>query len=93
MAGERKITPTHEAPYLGLRVLDFGQGIASPYCAMLLGAYGADVTGEFSAFIHTVVLNDTRIGAHTDATTATPRNSAVIASPMNRLRRPCRIRR
>ena len=43
MAGERRLTPTHEAPYRGLKVLDFGQGIASPYCAMLLGVYGADV--------------------------------------------------
>lgn len=34
---------THEAPYRGLRVLDLGQGIASPYCAMLLAVYGADV--------------------------------------------------
>jgi crotonobetainyl-CoA:carnitine CoA-transferase CaiB-like acyl-CoA transferase len=43
MTIERKLSPTHEAPYAGLRVLDFGQGIASPYCAMLLGVYGADV--------------------------------------------------
>ena len=54
MAIERKLSPTHEAPYRGLRVLDFGQGIASPYCAMLLGVYGAEVikveTGrDFSA--------------------------------------------
>ena len=33
---------------------------------------GGDVTGEFSAFIHTTVLNVTRLGAHTDATEATP---------------------
>jgi crotonobetainyl-CoA:carnitine CoA-transferase CaiB-like acyl-CoA transferase len=43
MAVKRGLSPTHEAPYRGLRVLDFGQGIASPYCAMLLGVYGADV--------------------------------------------------
>ena len=35
--------PTHEAPYRGIRVLDFGQGIASPYCGALLAAHGADV--------------------------------------------------
>jgi crotonobetainyl-CoA:carnitine CoA-transferase CaiB-like acyl-CoA transferase len=38
-----KLSPTHDAPYRGLRVLDFGQGVASPYCAMLLAVYGADV--------------------------------------------------
>jgi len=32
-----------EFPYRGLRVVDLGQGIASPYCAMLLALYGADV--------------------------------------------------
>jgi crotonobetainyl-CoA:carnitine CoA-transferase CaiB-like acyl-CoA transferase len=37
MAIERKLTPIHESPYRGLRVLDFEQGITSPYCAMVLG--------------------------------------------------------
>ncbi|MFN0182317.1 MAG: CoA transferase, partial [Aquabacterium sp.] len=27
----------------GIRVLDFGRYIAGPYCAALLGEYGADV--------------------------------------------------
>ncbi|MGB3490356.1 MAG: CoA transferase [Xanthobacteraceae bacterium] len=35
--------PTHDAPYRGIRVLDFGQGIASPYCGALLAAHGAEV--------------------------------------------------
>lgn len=30
-------------PYKGLRVLDAGQGIAAPYCGMMLAACGADV--------------------------------------------------
>ena len=34
---------SYEAPYAGLRVVDLSQGIAGPYCAMLLAQYGADV--------------------------------------------------
>ncbi len=34
---------THEKPYAGLRVVDLSQGIAGPYCAMLLAQHGADV--------------------------------------------------
>ncbi len=33
----------HEMPYAGLRVVDLSQGIAGPYCAMLLAQHGADV--------------------------------------------------
>jgi crotonobetainyl-CoA:carnitine CoA-transferase CaiB-like acyl-CoA transferase len=32
-----------EGPYAGLRVLDLGQGVAAPYCAMLLAMHGAEV--------------------------------------------------
>ena len=32
-----------EGAYAGLRVLDIGQGIAAPYCAMLLAMHGAEV--------------------------------------------------
>jgi crotonobetainyl-CoA:carnitine CoA-transferase CaiB-like acyl-CoA transferase len=66
---ERKLTPTHEAPYRGLRVLDFGQGIASPYCAMLLGVYGADVIkveppeGDWSRYLGTTYGNHTTLSA------------------------------
>lgn len=37
------LRPSHEAPFCGLRVLDFGQGVASPYAGYLLAANGADV--------------------------------------------------
>lgn len=64
-----KLSPTHEAPYRGLRVLDFGQGIASPYCAMLLGVYGADVIkveppeGDWSRFLGTTYGSHTTLSA------------------------------
>ena len=69
MAIERKLSPTHGAPYRGLRVLDFGQGIASPYCAMLLGVYGADVIkveppeGDWSRLLGTTYGNHTTLSA------------------------------
>src|SRR5260370_30283698 len=69
MPVERKISPTHDAPYRGLRVLDFGQGIASPYCAMLLGACGADVIkveppeGDWSRYLGTTYGNHTTLSA------------------------------
>jgi crotonobetainyl-CoA:carnitine CoA-transferase CaiB-like acyl-CoA transferase len=33
----------NEGVYSGLRVLDLGQGVAAPYCAMLLAIHGAEV--------------------------------------------------
>ncbi len=32
-----------DGAYTGLRVLDLGQGVAAPYCAMLLAMHGAEV--------------------------------------------------
>src|SRR3954470_7351232 len=69
MAVPEKLSPTHEAPYRGLRVVDFGQGIASPYCAILLAAYGAEGTkreppeGDWSRYLGTTYGNHTALSA------------------------------
>ncbi len=34
---------SYETPFSGLKVVDLSQGIAGPYCTMLLAQYGADV--------------------------------------------------
>ena len=34
---------SYQKPYKGLRVIDFSQGVAGPYCGMLLAQHGAEV--------------------------------------------------
>ncbi len=34
---------SYDAPFAGLKVVDLSQGIAGPYCAMLLAQHGAEV--------------------------------------------------
>jgi crotonobetainyl-CoA:carnitine CoA-transferase CaiB-like acyl-CoA transferase len=34
---------SYERPYEGLKVIDFSQGVAGPYCGMILAQHGADV--------------------------------------------------
>jgi crotonobetainyl-CoA:carnitine CoA-transferase CaiB-like acyl-CoA transferase len=69
VGSRRKMSPTHDAPYRGLRVFDFGQGIASPYCAMLLGVYGAEVIkveppeGDWSRYLGTTYGSHTALSA------------------------------
>jgi crotonobetainyl-CoA:carnitine CoA-transferase CaiB-like acyl-CoA transferase len=69
MADDSGSGPTYEAPYRGLRVLDFGQGIASPYCGALLAANGADVIkveppeGDWSRRLGTTYGRHTAISA------------------------------
>jgi hypothetical protein len=35
-----------QGAYAGLRVLDLGQSVAAPYCAMLLAMHGARLCAE-----------------------------------------------
>jgi crotonobetainyl-CoA:carnitine CoA-transferase CaiB-like acyl-CoA transferase len=57
---------SYEAPFAGLNVVDLSQGVAGPYCGMLLAQHGADVikvepTGE-GDWARTI---GRRYGAHT----------------------------
>ena len=52
---------SYAAPFKGLKVVDLSQGVAGPYCAMMLAQYGADVikveptdTGDWSRALDTV---------------------------------------
>ncbi len=52
---------SYETPYAGLKVVDLSQGVAGPYCAMMLAQYGANVikveptdTGDWSRGLGTV---------------------------------------
>lgn len=61
---------TIDGAYSGLRVLDFGQGIAAPYCAMLMAMHGAEVTkvepvaGDWSRGLGTSYGDQTAMSAH-----------------------------
>jgi crotonobetainyl-CoA:carnitine CoA-transferase CaiB-like acyl-CoA transferase len=61
---------TVEGAYAGLRVLDLGQGIAAPYCAMLLAMQGAEVVkieppaGDWSRGLGTAYGDHTAMSAH-----------------------------
>src|SRR5215813_13496466 len=56
--------------YAGLRVLDLGQGVAAPYCAMLLAMHGAEVVkleppaGDWSRGLGTAYGDHTAMSAH-----------------------------
>ena len=52
---------SYAAPFKGLKVVDLSQGVAGPYCAMMLAQYGADVlkveptdTGDWTRALGTI---------------------------------------
>jgi crotonobetainyl-CoA:carnitine CoA-transferase CaiB-like acyl-CoA transferase len=59
-----------EGAYSGLRVLDLGQGVAAPYCAMLLAMHGAEIVklepvdGDWSRGLGTQYGDHTAMSAH-----------------------------
>jgi crotonobetainyl-CoA:carnitine CoA-transferase CaiB-like acyl-CoA transferase len=59
-----------EGAYNGLRVLDLGQGVAAPYCAMLLAMHGAEVikvepvAGDWSRGLGTQYGDHTAMSVH-----------------------------
>jgi crotonobetainyl-CoA:carnitine CoA-transferase CaiB-like acyl-CoA transferase len=59
-----------EGAYSGLKVLDLGQGIAAPYCAMLLAMHGAEVVkleppgGDWSRGLGKAYGDHTAMSAH-----------------------------
>jgi crotonobetainyl-CoA:carnitine CoA-transferase CaiB-like acyl-CoA transferase len=61
---------TIDGAYTGLKVLDLGQGIAAPYCAMLLAMHGAEVVkieplaGDWSRGLGTAYGDHTAMSAH-----------------------------
>jgi len=61
---------TIEGAYSGLKVLDLGQGIAAPYCGMLLAMHGAEVvkleppTGDWSRGLGKRYGDHTAMSAH-----------------------------
>jgi crotonobetainyl-CoA:carnitine CoA-transferase CaiB-like acyl-CoA transferase len=61
---------TIDGAYSGLKVLDLGQGIAAPYCAMLLAMHGAEVikiepiAGDWSRGLGTAYGDHTAMSAH-----------------------------
>src|ERR1700728_1267555 len=59
-----------DGAYSGLRVLDLGQGVAAPYCAMLLAMHGAEVVklepiaGDWSRGLGTRYGDHSAMSAH-----------------------------
>ncbi len=73
------VDPSYTRPFAGIRVIDFSQGLAGPYCGQMLAAYGADVIkvepreGDWSRQL------GTRHGAHTALEMAVNRGKRSIA--------------
>ena len=71
--------PSYDRPYAGLRVLDLSQGIAGPYCSMLLAQYGADVVKVEPAAGDWGRALGKRIGQHTAIDLSANRGKRSIA--------------
>lgn len=71
--------PSYDRPYAGLRVLDLSQGIAGPYCSMLLAQYGADVVKVEPAAGDWGRTLGKRIGQHTAIDLSANRGKRSIA--------------
>jgi hypothetical protein len=42
---------SYDAPFAGLKVIDLSQGIAGPYCAMMLAQHAAICGGDFTRLL------------------------------------------
>ena len=65
-------------PYAGLKVVDLSQGVAGPYCAMMLAQYGADVVKVEPPYGDWIRKLDKRYGDHSAAGLANNRGSQSV---------------
>lgn len=63
-------SPTTPLPLQGLKVFDLGQGVAAPFCTMMLAAQGADVIKVEPAAGDWIRANPVRYRGHTAASLA-----------------------
>lgn len=86
----------NDLPLAGLKVLDFSQFLAGPYCALKLADLGADVVkversgqGDLSRYLY---LTDTRIGGESTIFHAINRNKRSVAVDLKSAEDKARLR-